>query len=485
MGRARWRLGLLALTMTVAAHPDAPYAVGSQTFFLHDTSRPFDAVAGIDVGIRTLITEVWYPVAHAAVTADARRATYGDYVFGDFDVHRTMMTATTFFHLTPDTVRPGVTEADIEDAIAELFRRERGSYVDAPMAQAARPFPVVLMSHGDAGSRYNMESACEALAAHGYVVVAPEHTGNSPFAQVGRDPLLQRADLPYRHRQHAALMARLTDAHGVYGDPERHGQSYSPLQGDSDPVAALRQLDAALVERVNDLRAALAWIDARNRTGAWQGRLDAAAVGVMGRSFGAATVLAALGLEARFGAGFAVVAPAWSDPRPGLPQEVLIDDRESVLLRRDGAFPLLELSRPTLLLSAAEDALIIGLAAARARAGGSPLPTRANPHPALYAAFRASRQPAVWGLLADADHGLAATSGPSWWPDLKPDRLPRTFDPAASYQLVPPATAQAMQQQLAIDFFDRFLRHDPEAAGRLADNRWAGHGLELETVNLQ
>ena len=47
-----------------------------------------------------------------------------------------MMTGTTFFHLTPDTVRDGVTLADIDVAIDELFDRERMSFVDAPLASA-------------------------------------------------------------------------------------------------------------------------------------------------------------------------------------------------------------------------------------------------------------------------------------------------------------------------------------------------------------
>ncbi|MFT5483671.1 MAG: hypothetical protein ACI9GW_002329, partial [Halieaceae bacterium] len=42
---------------------DAPYAVGSSTFFIHDESRPYDSVAGINTGVRTLVTELWYPVA--------------------------------------------------------------------------------------------------------------------------------------------------------------------------------------------------------------------------------------------------------------------------------------------------------------------------------------------------------------------------------------------------------------------------------------
>ncbi len=472
---------ILMLSLSVAAHAAAPFAVGSRTVFVHDPSRPFDQVAGIDTGIRTLITEIWYPVAPKALPPDARRATYADYVLGDETLHRRMMTATTFFHLTQDTVRPGVTGEQIDAAIAALYRRQRGSYLDAPMAPG--PCPVVLVSHGDAGSRYNMESACEALAASGYVVIAPEHTGNSPFTQVGRDPLLAQRDASPRYHEHAGLVARITDAHGTYGDPALHGQSYSPLGNRGDPAQALRQLDAALLERVNDLRAVLAWIDANQNAGDWQGQFDAAQVGLMGRSFGAATVLAALGLEPRFAAGFAVVAPAWPDPRPGLPEAQLIDHGESVLLSRRGGFPLLELSKPTLLLNAAEDALIIGLAAARAHPAGTAPPTAEQPHPTLHAAFRDSTQPAVWALLANANHDSPATSAHYWWPELKPDRYPRVFEPDTSYELMDPIAVHAIQQRLAVDFFAAFLAQDPAAAARLAHTDRAPPGLTLEARN--
>jgi predicted dienelactone hydrolase len=48
---------------------------------------------------------------------------------------------------------------------------------DAPVADG--PHPLVLFSHGRSGTRSSYALLCEALAARGYVVVAPEHTGDS------------------------------------------------------------------------------------------------------------------------------------------------------------------------------------------------------------------------------------------------------------------------------------------------------------------
>ena len=187
---------------------DTPYAAGSSTVFLHDESRPYDSVAGIDEGMRTLITEIWYPIDHEVTTSgDYRRATYGDYVFGNRDVHELMMTKTTFFHLTASTVKDGVSAEQIDDAIEALFHRERASYVDAPVAESDTPWPVIVMSHGDAGSRYNMESLTEHLAANGYIVIAPEHTGNSPYSMTGHDPAFEN-EADFREVMAASFRAR-------------------------------------------------------------------------------------------------------------------------------------------------------------------------------------------------------------------------------------------------------------------------------------
>ncbi|MDH5345745.1 MAG: acetylhydrolase, partial [Gammaproteobacteria bacterium] len=375
-GPGRFTIPVVVLTLlascggeapTGTGEPDTvhetPYAVGSGTFFIHDESRPYDSVADIDEGVRTLITEIWYPVDHdVADSGRYRRATYGDYVFGDRGVHRLMMTKTTFFHLTPESVREGVTTEQIDAAIDDLFERERESFVDAPLADTGSPLPVVVFSHGDAGSRYNMETVVEHLAAHGYFVIAPEHTGNSPYSLTGRDPALE-SDPAYAARM-AAVLPHLSAA-GAYGSEDHYGQSYTPLVSDRGSVAFLKQLDQSLLQRLNDLRAALRELDRMNVSGvagAGPGALDLARIGLTGRSFGGSTTLVGLAMEPRFTAGFAVVPPGWPDPRPALsPESLSAAGEESVLLAAEGPFPLTTITKPTVLLSGAEDTLIIGL----------------------------------------------------------------------------------------------------------------------------
>lgn len=76
--------------------------------------------------------------------------------------------------------------ADVTDQPAHVYSFVTGdSYtsvhaVSADVAEAASgPFPLVVYSHGSGGLRYIHSDYTETLASHGYVVVAPDHTGNT------------------------------------------------------------------------------------------------------------------------------------------------------------------------------------------------------------------------------------------------------------------------------------------------------------------
>ncbi len=465
---------------------NAPYAVGVKTLYIHDKSRSYDALAGVDVGVRSLLTEVWYPVDKAVIENDGAglypAATFGDYVFGDRDVHRKMMTQTTFFHLTLETVREGVDQAQIDAAIEELFTRPRNAYREAPLATSDQAFPIVVMTHGDAGSRYNMETACEALAAQGYVVIAPEHTGNTPFAYTGKDPALA-GDYPNQ-----LVADRMNDVRaflnndGTYGPEDKYGQTYTPLASSDATGQAFIDLDITLVERVNDVRAALATLEQWNEEeGEFRNRLDLEKVGVMGRSFGGMTTLAALGLEDKFAAGVAVVPLVLPDFRKVLPSESLIDEeRETVILNREGPMILSGVYKPTLFLSGAEDALIIGAGVRMANNFGGPVPSQDNPHAVLRESYETAEHDVYWGMLHDSNHSSFGVSGGYWWPELKPNTQKRTFDPEQEFTLIAPSTAHAIQAERVLAFFDTFLKDAPEARQRLQTNKFEAEGFEFE-----
>ncbi|MBU1340951.1 MAG: prolyl oligopeptidase family serine peptidase, partial [Proteobacteria bacterium] len=286
--------------------PKGRFAVGSKTLFIHDKTRGFDAVGGVADGVRTLIAEIWYPVFPSGVTAQIKQPDYGDYVFGNKAIHARMMYDTTFFHareIEPlygtSTVRPDFCQKDLDKAVEILFHQKRNSYLDLPLADTGYSFPVVVSSHGDAGSRYNLSTACEHLAGHGYIVVAPDHTGNSPYSMVGMDPDLDPG-------------SAVINEQGVYGETDPiapfYGQTYQvfqPIPGTNLPD--ILKADQAVMQRVNDLRAVLARLGKMNAFGPFAGRMDLNRLGIMGKSFGGTTTLAGLELENRFKAGVAVV----------------------------------------------------------------------------------------------------------------------------------------------------------------------------------
>lgn len=68
-------------------------------------------------------------------------------------------------------------EVDPYEAGGLFFPSE--AWRDAPVAPHAAPWPVVAFSHGNGGFRFQSSFLTEHLARHGFVVVAPDHEGNT------------------------------------------------------------------------------------------------------------------------------------------------------------------------------------------------------------------------------------------------------------------------------------------------------------------
>ncbi len=110
-----------------------PYGVGVQTITIVDESRN-----------RPLTVDVWFPLIDAT-RADPARYTF---ITGDY------------------------------------FESPRALDASVDSASTDGPFPLVLYSHGSGGSRYIHSDYTETIASHGYVVAAPDHTGNTSVEQV-------------------------------------------------------------------------------------------------------------------------------------------------------------------------------------------------------------------------------------------------------------------------------------------------------------
>jgi predicted dienelactone hydrolase len=120
-----------------------PYAVGVTTVTFVDAARD-----------RPLRTEIWYPAAESARD------------------------------LPPSPI------TDFEPSLAPLLGGSTVPLVavrDAPISRDA-PFPLIAFSHGNGGIRFQNTFQVERLASHGFVVVAPDHTGNT-LLDLGADPI--------------------------------------------------------------------------------------------------------------------------------------------------------------------------------------------------------------------------------------------------------------------------------------------------------
>ena len=118
-----------------------PYPIGVTTLALVDPARM--NVAG--TGPRPVLTEVYYPSTNAAIVGVPR------------DV---------------------VTVLNIPIVATPAYR---------DVAIAPGPFPLVLFSHGNGGIRFQSFFFAAHLASHGYVVVTPDHHGNT-FTDTFADP---------------------------------------------------------------------------------------------------------------------------------------------------------------------------------------------------------------------------------------------------------------------------------------------------------
>ncbi|NDH89099.1 MAG: hypothetical protein EBY61_10915, partial [Actinobacteria bacterium] len=112
---------------------DGPYGVGAQTITVAADHRGFE-----------LTVDVWFPLADGATADPARYA----FVTGDY--------------------------YDSPRALAAGFDQ----------ASDAGPFPMVVYSHGSGGLRFIHSDYTETLASHGFVVVAPDHAGNTAVERV-------------------------------------------------------------------------------------------------------------------------------------------------------------------------------------------------------------------------------------------------------------------------------------------------------------
>lgn len=247
-------LSLMAVASATAAatdpHPLGPYPIGVTTIAFVDHARTDPATGGP----RTLLTEIWYPAVDEAKNLPKNK--YSDFLMrglvpGAYEaweegVNRTYKTDWTVENFDKAHKNEAVRDARIRD----------GKY------------PLIVFSHGNGGARYGYTFWADHMASHGYIVVAPDHTGNSFITIV--DGKIVRYD--GNNRQYA---------------------------GENRPIDV-----SFLITEMGRLNAGA---DSR-----FAGRVDMDRVGAAGMSFGGFTTIHVINTDDRIKAALAM-APVWRE----------------------------------------------------------------------------------------------------------------------------------------------------------------------------
>lgn len=473
LGLAGALLGTALPASAHGGHDEPRHVVGSTTLCVVDGSRGFDETGGITDGKRLILVEAWYPADPKA--AEGRSvSTFGDYFAGD----RELLLRTERALLTTSGFPPAVVEANMLLA-PEQFDVERGSFRDLPLARQGRPFPVIVYSHGTLQQRFTNDTMAENLARRGYIVLAPEHTGNDALAALGAycpDELERPGVKPPSLDENPAFDA----ARGEY-----RGQTFDPffVVGNPNPeTGTINPFEVALtLDRVGDYRASL---KAARRHFGRHAILERGSVGLIGYSRGAMHGLVGAELIPEIGASVSLVG--------GTPLLFYARDAQATPINealerasRGRRAVLSRLTKPVLEIIGGEDSRRKASTDVAAAIGVYPTPSQANPSPIVRDTFDNLEN--TFGVLVqvtDIDH-FDLVDDPFVIAYRARGGITRTgaFDATKTYVTRAVAERQAIRDHFVIAMFDRFIGEPPahvRRPRRAFGNPFADQGVTQE-----
>ena len=249
-----------------------PYPVGVTTVQLDDHGRT-DPETG---GPRSLLTEIWYPAAEEARGLPKNK--YSEFMLRGVGEG--------FIEAAEEGLsgyRENFSVADFDKVFENIAVR------DARIRDGK--FPLIVFSHGSGGTRVGYIYFVEHMASHGYIVMAPDHTGNSRFTFLD-------------------------------GKVVKRGGA---------------RAQASAADRPNDVSflidTMLKWN--RGADSRFAGRVDGAKIGVSGMSFGGSTTMNVLSQDGRVTAGV-MLAPGGPSARTNYttPNMMMIGTEDSTVGER-------------------------------------------------------------------------------------------------------------------------------------------------------
>ncbi|WP_169082871.1 alpha/beta hydrolase family protein [Paenibacillus sp. PL91] len=237
---------LLASAMPVIQlpEPEGAYAIGTETFHLIDRERE-ETFTEEPEDNRELMVQIWYPAQQAHPAGNRVSLFPEDREL--FDAYIKAYTA----------------ELSLPAFVLDYWKYfQTNAYERRPIASSGKPFPLVLISHGEGTGRLLHVSQAENLASHGYIVVAIDHT-------------------------YSTLATAFPDGR-VSGYTVQNSGTVEDFFERATRVGAVWTQDIAFVisslEQVNDGASG----------GGFQGRIDMDRIGMLGHSFGGATAFRAV-----------------------------------------------------------------------------------------------------------------------------------------------------------------------------------------------
>jgi predicted dienelactone hydrolase len=242
--------------------PGGPYQIGTVSYDLTDTSR-IDIYASAPNTPRELMIQIWYPATPAS---NAKTSPW----MSRLDVAGPAIAK--FLRLPPFIL-------DHANLIVT------NSYPEAPLADAVTRYPIVIYSHGWNGFRTINTNQMEALASHGFIAVAVDHT-------------------------YGAMVTVFSDGRVALNNPAALPED-APADVYQRASETLEGVYAADLQFVMDT---LARLDVGEIDTRFAGRLDLERIGLFGHSTGGGAVVLACNADPRCKAGLGM--DAWVVPVP-------------------------------------------------------------------------------------------------------------------------------------------------------------------------
>jgi predicted dienelactone hydrolase len=256
----------LLFPVPVLPNPGGPFAIGTVSYQWTDPNR-LELYTADPNDQRSLMVQIWYPAT------PAQGAQPGPWM-DRLDV------------AGPTIARYlGLPSFFLDHASLVKTHSYPGAAADSNQA----PYPVVIYSHGWNGFRTVNLNQSEALASHGYVAVAVDHT-------------------------YGAMLTVFRDGRVALNDPA----ALPPLTPTDAYQAGIQQLEATYAADLRFVMDQLALVNSGAIASPLAGRLDLGRVGLYGHSTGGGAVVLACQADPRCRAGLGM--DAWLEP---IPQAVL------------------------------------------------------------------------------------------------------------------------------------------------------------------